>query len=267
MTAPAATLYAGHVVHKRLRPRAHGFRYRVFAALLDVDRIDEAAASCRIFSRGRTNLVSFFDRDHGRGDGTPVAEHVRRELAAAGLADAGARITLLCYPRILGFVFNPLSVYFCHRAGGELGAVIYEVSNTFCERTSYIIPVADGRAPVFAQRCAKAMYVSPFTEAAGSYGFHVRPPAGEVVVGVDFREAQAPVLKTHFRGARASFSDRSLIAMLARHPMMTAKVVGAIHFEAARLWAKGVPVVRHRPAPAYTSILATNHSTELALHA
>ena len=176
MTALMSCLYQGTVVHKRLTPRPHGFSYRVFSLCLDVDEIDTVARQCRLFSRNRANLLSFHDADHGAGDGQCVGDHVRAALTNGGLAAWGARIQLLCYPRILGFVFNPLSVYFCHDAEGRLGAIVYEVSNTFRERTSYMIPVESGTDGVVQQRCDKEMSVSPFTAHRGHYGFHVRPP-------------------------------------------------------------------------------------------
>ena len=246
----ASAIYTGHVVHKRIHPRSHGFKYKVFALALDLDEVAKAASSLRLFSYNRFGPSCFFDADHGRGDGRTAAEHIRATLAEAGFAYAGARIVLLCYPRILGFVFNPLSIYFCHDAAGRLSVIVYEVTNTFGERTSYVIPVGgDGR--VVRQACAKGMYVSPFTS-AGSYGFHVVPPAGEVVVGVNLREAGRPVLKTHFRGERLALSDRNLAAVLARHPMMTLKVVAAIHVEALRLWLKGVAPVKRHASPTYS---------------
>ena len=270
MNEYASAVFAGHVVHKRLSPKQHGFAYRVFALSLDVDEIDLMASQLRLFSRNAFNALSFHDCDHGPGDGTPVARHIRTTVTEAGLGVATARIRLLCYPRILGYVFNPLSVYFCYEAGGRLGAVVYEVSNTFNERVSYVIPVAAGAADVVHQVCAKQMYVSPFTPQEAHYAFHVRPPgekAGkEVVVGIALRDAAGPVLKTHFRGRRLALTDRTLALMLARHPLMTLKVVGAIHFEAARLWLKGVPPVRRHTSPRYT-ISVIDTAKRQAIHA
>lgn len=252
MSRAPSCVYVGTVVHKRLVPRQHGFSYRVFSLALDVDEIDGVAASLRLFSRNRWNLLSFHDRDHGNRDGTPVGDSIRAVLREAGLQHAGARITLLCYPRLLGFVFNPLSVYFCHRTDGTLAAIVYEVSNTFRERKSYVIPVGEGAGAVIGQRCAKEMYVSPFTGKAGDYDFRVRPPAARVSVGVNFSDAAGPVLKTQFAGRRRALSDARIVRLLAAHPLMTFKVVAAIHLEAARLWLKGVPLVERHASPPYS---------------
>jgi len=253
MTRAASGIYPGTVVHKRLSPRPHAFRYSVCALLLDVDEIDRLATDLKLFSRNRFNLVSFHDRDHGRGDGTPVDVHARGLLAAGGLDACGHSVRLLCYPRLIGYVFNPLSVYFCSRRDGTLGAVIYEVTNTFRERTSYIIPAMPAVNGTVSQACAKAMYVSPFASRAGCYSFRIRAPAADVMVAVNFRDQTGcPVLKTRFSGARQPLDDTALARLMARHPMMTLKVIGAIHFEAARLWAKRIPLVRHDAAPRYS---------------
>ena len=262
MTSTSCAIFAGHVAHKRLTPTRHGFAYKVFALCLDVDEIDRLSSELRLFSRNRRNLLSFYDADHGAGDGMPVAEHIRTTLTAAGLGQATHRIRLLCYPRVLGFVFNPLSVYFCYAAGDCLGAIVYEVSNTFNERVSYVIPVDGAAGTVVRQVCAKEMYVSPFTPQAARYEFHVMPPGTDggdaVVVGIALRDANGPVLKTHFRGLRCAISDRTLASMLLRHPLMTIKVVAAIRMQAARLWLKGVPLVRRHVSPRYhVSVVAT----------
>ncbi len=251
MSQLASCIYEGTVVHKRLTPRRHAFAYRVFALCLDVDEIDRVDWSLRFFSRGKRNLVGFWDTDLGEPGSDSVGAKARRLLAQSDLARFGARIELVCYPRILGFVFNPLSVYFCRDEAGTVGAVIYEVTNTFRERKSYVIPVA-GDGDAITQDCAKEIYVSPFTGASGHYGFHCIAPSDRVVIGVNFREAGQPVLKTHFRGERRPLNDRTIARLMARYPLMTLKVVGAIHLEAARLWAKGVPIAPRHASPAYS---------------
>lgn len=253
MSGFASCLYDGVVVHKRLVPRQHAFSYRVFTLCLDVDEIDRLDRKLRLFSRNRFNLLSFHDRDLGDGSQTPVGEKARRLLHEAGLDSCGARIELVCYPRVLGYVFNPLSVYFCREACGRVGAVIYEVSNTFGERKSYVIEAGGRNGDVLAQACAKELYVSPYTQADGTYGFHMLPPGESTLIGVALREAGRPVLKTHFSGRRIALSNRAIAALLVRRPLMTLKVVAAIHLEAARLWAKGVPLVTRHTSPAYSA--------------
>jgi DUF1365 family protein len=252
MTAYRSCAYRGTVVHKRLAPKRHAFSYKVFALCLDVDEIDRLDADLRLFSRARWNIMSFHDRDYAAGDGTRVADHVRGVLTAAGSGHATSRIVLLSYPRMMGYAFNPLSVYFAYDEADRLGAVVYEVSNTFGERKSYVIPAQPSDETLRAQRCDKEMYVSPFTHASATYDFHLRPPDESVVVGVDLREGAVPVLKTHFRGDRVPLSDGALARLALTHPLMTAKVVAAIHVEAARLWWKGVPLVARHTSPRYS---------------
>ncbi len=139
--ALASCLYVGEVVHQRVRPSRHRLRYRVFSALLDLDELPQLDRRLRLFGHNRLNIFSFLDRDHGDGTGAPLRPWVEHHLERAGIELAGGAIRLLCYPRLFGYVFNPLSVYFCHRADGALAAMIYEVNNTFGERHSYLIPV------------------------------------------------------------------------------------------------------------------------------
>ena len=267
MNSFSSAAYVGTVFHKRLAPVSHGFGYKVFSLALDVDEIDDLHRALRLFSRNHWNLVSFHDRDHGARDGVAVATQIRAVLAGAGLAHAGVRITLLCYPRLFGFVFNPLSVYFCHGADGGLGAIVYEVSNTFGERTSYVIPVVSPVTPtdgeMVRQGCDKLMYVSPYTSRQGRYQFHVRAPGDNIFVGVDFWEAERPVLKTYFSGARVALTTASLARLVARHPLMTFKVVAGIHWEAARLWLKGVPLVERHGSPRYSIAIVPTHQREI----
>ncbi|MFN3746377.1 MAG: DUF1365 domain-containing protein [Hyphomicrobiaceae bacterium] len=252
MTPFRSGLYVGAVAHKRLTPRRHAFSYRVFALCLDVDEIDRLHSALRLFSRNAPNVLSFWDRDFGRSPDRPVGEKARQLLADAGLEAFGHRIELVCYPRVLGYVFNPLSVYFCRDDAGRLGAILYEVTNTFGERRAYLIEVPEPRGPI-AQACRKELYVSPFTAPTGTYSFHVRPPDKDVVIGVAFRDAHGPVLKTHFRAERAELSDRAILRQLVGNPAMTLKVIGAIHFEAARLWLKGVPLKTRYTSATYAA--------------
>ena len=206
--------------------------------------------------------MSFHDTDHAAGTGQPVAAHARSLLRDAGLESYGETIELVCYPRLLGYVFNPLCVYFCRDAAKRLGVIVYEVTNTLGERRSYVIPVTGDQDGVVYQRCTKQLYVSPFTAAAGDYGFHVHPPGDHILIGVDLHEQGLPVLKTHFRGERLPLSDGTIATLLLRYPLMTLKVVAGIHFEALRLWLKGVPVKPYHASPRYASTIVRSTRRE-----
>jgi uncharacterized protein len=243
-------VYVGWVVHQRVRPKPHALRYRVFSLLLDVDRIDEIAGRLTLFSHNRWNVLSFHDRDHGDRISTPVADHARTTLAAADLSHAGARIMLLCYPRVLGYGFNPISVYYGYTVEDRLGAVIYEVNNTFGERRSYVVPIAaaasgDTTGAVHAHGCGKQLYVSPFTDMQGRYSFRLTDPGDTLVLGINLRDDDGPLLRTHFRGDARPLTDAVLGRLLWSLPLQSFKVVAAIHFEAVKLWLKGVPHTWH----------------------
>jgi hypothetical protein len=137
----AAALYVGDVMHARMRPTAHRFQYRVMSLLIDLGRLDEAGRQSPLFAVNRRALYSFHERDHGRRDGSSLLAYAQACAAERGVDLTGGRVLLLCYPRLLGYVFNPLSVYFCYRSNGDLALMIYEVRNTFGELKPYVLPV------------------------------------------------------------------------------------------------------------------------------
>ncbi|MGI9382579.1 MAG: DUF1365 domain-containing protein [Methyloligellaceae bacterium] len=251
MSTPASAIYVGEVVHKRLRPRWHHLRYSVFSALIDLSELPELDRRLRLFSWNRFNVFSFHDADHGPGRAEGLEAHMRALLAEHGLDIGGGRIRLLCYPRLLGYVFNPLSVYFCHGEDGSLGAIVYEVSNTFHERCSYVVPVRESAGGTIFQACRKQLYVSPFLSHVGRYTFHIEPPGRRTTVGVTVRDGDGPLLKTHFIGRRRPLTDGTLLRALLRYPLMTWKVTGAIHLEALKLWLKGLRTTARPKAARY----------------
>ena len=247
-----SALYRGEVMHRRLRPRPHRLRYRLFSLFLDLDELDGLSARLRLFSRNRFAPLAFRDRDHLAGTDEPLRAQIGRMLADAGIAwDSGA-IRLLTMPRLLGFVFNPLSVWFCHGRGGGLAGVVYEVNNTFGERHCYVLPAAGDGA--VRQDCAKAFHVSPFLPMELDYAFRLAPPGERFALGITVSDRDGPMLTTVHTARRRGLSDGELARALVAYPLMTLKVVAAILWEAARLWAKRVPVFHH-PDRAAQSIL------------
>lgn len=238
MSEAAAHLYHGAVTHRRLRPVGHAFAYRVFSLLIDIDRINEIDERSRWFSRNRFNLFSFHDADHAFGDAETVAGGVRTLLKSHGYrADGG--ILLLCYPRILGYVFNPLSIFYCHDASGRLEAVLYEVRNTFGGRHSYLIPVEDG-ADVIRQSADKRLHVSPFMDMDHQYAFRLSRPGEALSVFIHQTDAEGPIFNASFAGRAEPMTDSALLNAFFRYPLMTLKIIAAIHFEAGRLFLKGM---------------------------
>lgn len=247
----AASLYRGEVMHARLKPVGHRFTYKVFNLLIDLDRLGEADRLSGLFSVNRVNLLGFVERDHGPRDGSPLKPYVERLLGEAGIDLAGGRVLLLCYPRILGAVFNPLSIYYAYGADGALAAVIYEVRNTFGQNHTYVAPVAAGElTPAgLRQERDKLFYVSPFNGMAMRYAFRLRPPTDEIAVRILETDAAGPLLSATFKGERKPLTTRTILSTLAGVPMLTAKVVGGIHWEALRLWLKGMRLVPRPEAP------------------
>lgn len=251
------TLYRGLVMHHRMRPKVHRFSYRVYSVLMDLDRQHEIGAMSPVLSHNRWNLFSVHDRDHGPADGSPLRPWADAMLAEAGLEQRAARIMLLCYPRILGAVFNPLSVYYAYDASDRLVGVIYEVRNTFGERHSYVAKVEPGqlRPSGLRQTRAKLFYVSPLMDMDMRYHFNLKPPGEAVTIRILENDAEGPYLSATFHGQAQAVSTRSLVAEAVRVPFLTAKVVGAIHYEALRLWLKGIKLRHRPPAPPRFSVV------------
>lgn len=255
----AATLYAGQVMHARMKPVAHRFTYRVMNLLIDLDRLDEADTQSRLFGVNRAALYSFHEKDHGERDGTPLRAYAQRCAAEHGIDLTGGRVRLLCYPRLLGYAFNPLSVYFCDDAAGRLALLIYEVRNTFGELHSYVLPVREGEMSVAGvrQSQAKSFYVSPFIEMPMRYQFRITPPEASVKLRILETDAEGPLLAATFFGECRALTSAALLRACAAFPLLTFKIIAAIHWEALRLWLKGLPLVpRPARAPAKTALAA-----------
>jgi len=238
-------LYVGRVIHERTHGIRHRLAYRVYMLLLDLDRIE--ARRPGLLGRGRFGLMSWRAADHGDRSGRPLRGQVEAHLAGAGIDIAGGPIRLLTMPRILGYGFNPLSVFFCHRPDGALAAILYEVTNTFHERHSYLIatPPADG--PV-RQSADKVFFVSPLMDMDLTYDFTVRPPGEAIGVTIAVRRGETPVLTASFAGARRPLTNGALMRAFITHPLLTWKVTGGIHWEAAVSLLKGAKY-RSRGAP------------------
>lgn len=242
----ASALYAGTVMHARLRPRQHRLSYKVFSLLLDLDELPALDRSLRLFGHNRAAIFSFHDKDHGDGSGD-LRDWAEGLLRAAGIDEPHPTIRVLCYPRLWGYVFNPLTVFFCADAGGRLLAILYEVTNTFAERRIYVIR-PDGVLPI-EHSCAKELYVSPFVPMECTYHFHIAPPDERVLIRIDETDPDGLLLRASFAGRREPLTDGTLLRALLTHPLMTLKVSFGIHWEALKLWRKGVPVIRHQAAP------------------
>ncbi len=237
-------------MHKRLRPFKHRFDYRVYAFLFDLDELERLDRDLPLFSHNRANLFSLRDRDHGPRDGSPLKPWAERLCGEAGVELRGGRVQLLCLPRLLGYAFNPLSLWFCHGPDGGLLAVIYEVRNTFGEQHSYVIPLTAPRSGdgAFDQACEKGFYVSPFIPMAASYRFRLRPPGRQLAVLIRQAVKEGEILLATWTGRSARLGLGTLSRALLLYPLLTFKITLAIHWQALWLWVKGARYHR-RPRP------------------
>jgi uncharacterized protein len=261
--AEAAALYVGDVMHARLKPMGHRFSYRVMSLLIDLDRLADADRQSALFCVNRAALYSFHEADHGKRDGSSLRAYAQRCAAERGIDLTGGRVLLLCYPRLLGYTFNPLSVYFCYRADGELGLLIYEVRNTFGDIHPYVLPVLSGEISDAGvrQQQDKLFYVSPFIEMAMRYHFRVLPPGERVQLRILATDRESPVLAATFDGSRRILNTKELLRAFVRLPLVTMKIMAAIHWEALRLWLKGARLVPRKDVALNTG-LATGKSND-----
>ena len=200
-------LFLGDVMHARLRPRRHKLHYHVFSLLLDLDELPAISATSRLFGHNRRAVLSFWDKDHGDGGSGGLRAWIETRLREAGCHEAGMSLRVLCYPRILGYVFNPLTVYFCYAPNGTLRAILYEVCNTFGERHTYVIAVSGDRSGAIRHGCAKELYVSPFLPMECFYRFHIEPPDETILVRIEESDAGRSVARRLLR-RQAPADDR-----------------------------------------------------------
>ncbi len=245
----ASAIYDGHVTHQRLKPIRHRLRYGMFMMFLDLDELPILAKKLHLFSHEKFNLFAFHEADHGAGKSGDLRRWLQTHLHAAGLHEPCGGIKILCMPRILGHVFNPISVFFCHRQDGSPLAILYEVRNTFGERHAYLIPVADPAWPI-RQTCDKCFYVSPFMPMQMVYRFRVANPDQHFSLGITATAPDGLMIATAFAGKRAAFTDGVLLGQFLRMPFLGAKVLAAIHFEALKLWWLGLKLLPRPAAPA-----------------
>jgi DUF1365 family protein len=240
-------LCLGAVRHMRLRPVRHGFAYRVFQLRLPLRSLAHQRLGNAVLSHNRFNLVAFFDADHGDG-ATPPLAWVERLLHGEGIHDAAGEIWLQTFPRVLGYVFNPVSFWFCERTDGALRAIVCEVNNTFGERHCYLLARADGEPLQWGQALSarKVFHVSPFCRVEGHYRFYFREQSagnGEVrhLARIDYDDDAGPLLLTSIAGSARPLTSGNLLQAFLRMPALTLGVLLRIHWQALRLWCRRVP--------------------------
>jgi len=249
-----SSIYCGDVVHQRFAPKQHRLHYQIFQVLLDLDHLKDDLSRLRLFSHNRFNLFGFYDRDHGPDQSdsgsAPLRERMIRLFSQNGLYQTGDRLFLLAMPRVLGFVFNPISLYFLQDSKGWVKAVVYEVNNTFGDRHSYVLPV-HGTGSRIRQESSKRLHVSPFMDMDLGYQFDLTAPEDQFSLKIDLNRTEEDrsvtrMLFAGFQAKRFRLTDRKFLQLFLSMPLMTLGVVAGIHWEALCLFLKGL---RLKPKP------------------
>lgn len=236
MSVPKSSLFQGTVSHQRVTPVRHKLSYSVFSLLIDLKKIDQFSSKIFLFSYNKWNFLSLFSKDYGDGEQQDLAKYAGSLLAKELPETQFENVMLLTYPRVLGYAFNPLSVYIFLGAKSEPVATIYEVRNTFSGKTNYVCRV-DGNAIDQAQ---KNMTVSPFNGSDGKYSFRLMFDDENISIGVALRENEMPIINTWYKCSRIQTNDLQIILLILKKPFMTFKVIAGIHYEALKLWLKGL---------------------------
>ncbi len=239
-----SSIYNGTVIHKRFKPKVHFFKYKVFSLLIDLSELNVLEKKINFFSHNSFNLISFFDKDHGERDGSSLIDWVKKNLKENNITFEDIKIKLLCYPRILGYVFNPLSVFYVYDKKDDLISILYEVKNTFGEQHTYIFKVKNNN--ILQHSCSKKFHVSPFIEMNCNYFFKILKPGEKISVIIDQYQSNEKLLYASQDGKRVDFTSAELIKSYLKHPLMTFKIISAIHFEAFKLWAKGIRFIKKK---------------------
>ena len=241
-------LFFGRVMHARLRPARNVFSYRVFFVRFPISSIGSLGGA--LLSVDRFNLFSIHTRDHGPRDGGALEPWIRQLLAREGIRSVDGEIWLQCFPRVLGYVFNPVSFWLCLDRDDRLRAVLCEVSNTFGETHNYLLAHADERPiePGDTLTARKVFHVSPFCAVDGGYRFRFEIDPDATLMRIDHDDPGGKLLLTSVSGRGETLTTRSLLRAFLTYPALTFMVIGRIHWQALRLWWKGVPFFS-KPVP------------------
>ena len=241
----SSCIYNGQVIHKRFKPKEHFFKYKVFSLLLDLSELNLLDKELKIFSYNKFNILSFYDIDHGPRDGTSLISWVKENLNSNNINSNEIKIKLLCYPRVWGYIFNPLSIFFVYDKNSKLISILYEVKNTFGEQHTYVFKI-DKDNQLFEHSCKKKFHVSPFIEMNCLYYFKILKPTDKLSVVINQNDDSGKLLFASQDGLKNELNNKNLMISYISNPLMSFKIIGAIHFEALKLWIKGIKLVKKK---------------------
>ena len=241
----SSCIYSGLIIHKRFKPKKHFFSYKIFSLLIDLNEIEDLEKKINFFSHNKFNILSFYNIDHGPRDGSSLTKWVKKNLIKAKININEVQIKLLCFPRFFGYVFNPLSIFYCYDKHEQLRAVLYEVKNTFNEQHTYVFR-SKRSSKIILHKCNKKFYVSPFIEMKTFYNFRLLKPGKSINIQIKQTDSRGLLLLAQQMGKKINLNSKSLFYQFLKHPLMSFKIIVAIHFEAFRLWSKGIKLVKKK---------------------
>jgi len=245
MSSLSSCIYSGFVTHERFKPKRHFFSYKTFSLLIDLNEVENLEKNIKFFSYNKFNILSFYNIDHGKRDGSSLTKWVRETLKKSKININIRKIKLLCYPRFFGYVFNPLSIFYCYDKNLNVKAVLYEVKNTFNEQHTYVFRCSTS-SNLILHKCGKKFYVSPFIKMKTFYNFRLLKPGKKINILIKQNDDEGLLLIARQIGKRVDLTSKNLFFEFIKHPLMSAKVILAIHFEALRLWFKGIKHVQKK---------------------
>ena len=241
----SSCIYSGLVTHKRFKPKQHFFSYKIFSLLIDLKELKAIEKKISFFSYNKFNILSFYNIDHGPRDGSSLNPWVEKTLSKSKINIKDGKIKLLCFPRFFGYVFNPLSIFYCYDKKSKLKAILYEVKNTFNEQHIYVFRNSP-KSNLILHKCYKKFYVSPFIQMKTFYNFRLSKPGRSINILIKQNDTGGPILLATQTGKKIKLNSKNLFIQFTKHPLMSFKVIIAIRFEAFLLWFKGVKLVKRK---------------------
>ncbi|MAS87918.1 MAG: hypothetical protein CMH30_08110 [Micavibrio sp.] len=241
-------LYFGKVYHARHMPFSHQFTYKVVTFFIDIDTLSALDKKLKLFSFNRFGIFSVNNKDHATRDGKDIRPWIEKAARDKEIDIQGGKIFMLGFPRMWGYLFNPITVYYCTDRHGALKAVMHQVKNTFGEMHSYFIPVTDIKDGLVTQDHEKVFHVSPFIHMDCHYHFKFTLPAETFFFAIHQQTPEGKILTATWEGNRKEFTDKNLFNALIKNTFQSVKIITAIHWEALKLWIKGAKYIS-KPEP------------------